>query len=209
MLALLAAPLATEAQPPGKVYRIGILGRRRQDECRQPRGLPTRAPDTRVRGREEFAIEYRSAEGRTNGSPPGGGAGPPEGGHHRGEGTPAELAAKNAIGYNPHRHTGGRRRRRAGLVTSIPRPGGNITGLATFSRRPNAKRVELLKEPCRRHADRRPHEHGTTRQRASVERWRPVRSLKVELQHGRRAGARRILGPAFRCARGRIDGVSW
>ena len=62
-LALLAAPLAAEAQPRGQVYRIGYLCRRSGGPAR--RGLPD---GLRELGYVEGGISFSRTAGRTGGS---------------------------------------------------------------------------------------------------------------------------------------------
>src|SRR5438105_4596582 len=143
---LLAAPLAAPAQQVGKVYRIGILetipasqNAAKLDALRK--GLRDLGY---VEGRN-LIIEYRSADGRAERFP-----------DLASElvrlkvdllvtrGTPAARAAKNATGTIPVvMATMGDPR---AMVASFARPGGNITGVTTFSTELQAKRIELLKE---------------------------------------------------------------
>src|SRR3989442_564673 len=61
-------------------------------------------------------------------------------------GTPAALAAKNATGTIPVVMTGIGDPVGQGIVVSLARPGGNVTGLSATTTDIYAKRVELLKE---------------------------------------------------------------
>ena len=143
---LLAAPFAAPAQQVGKVYRIGILEAipaaqyaAKLDALRK--GLRDLGY---VEGRN-LIIEYRSADGRAERFP-----------ELASElvrlkvdllvtrGTPAARAAKDATGTIPVlMATMGDPR---AIVASFARPGGNITGVTTFSTELQAKRIELLKE---------------------------------------------------------------
>jgi putative ABC transport system substrate-binding protein len=144
--AVLAAPLAARAQQAGKVYRIGIL--EPVPASRNVANLDALRKGLRdlgyVEGRN-LIIEYRSADGRAERFP-----------DLASElvrlkvdlivtrGTPAARAAKNATGTIPViMATMGDPR---AIVASFARPGGNITGVTTFSTELTAKRIELLKE---------------------------------------------------------------
>ena len=96
---------------------------------------------------KNFVIEYRSAEGRDDQFP--------------GlatelvrlnvdlivtRGTPEALAAKNATGTIPVVITGLADPVGQGIVASLARPGGNITGVSAIVTELYAKRVELLRE---------------------------------------------------------------
>src|SRR5450755_1258089 len=143
---LLVAPLAASAQQAGKVYRIGILetipasqNAAKLDALRK--GLRDLGY---VEGRN-LIIEYRSADGRAERFP-----------DLASElvrlkvdlivtrGTPAAKAAKNATGTIPVVMAA------MGdplvVVASLAHPGGNITGVTTFSTELTTKRIELLKE---------------------------------------------------------------
>ena len=144
--ALLPTGSITEAQQP-KVPRIGFL---------EPSGSPTTSPRLQFfrQGLHELgyvegksvAIEYRSAEGKQDQLT-----------ELAAElvrlkvdiifalGTPAIAAAKNATQTIPVVMSGGDPIG-AGLVASLARPGGNITGLSNFSPDLAGKRLELLKE---------------------------------------------------------------
>jgi putative ABC transport system substrate-binding protein len=143
-LALLAAPLAAPAQQPGKTARIGFLffvtSPSLDEAFRQ--GLHELGY---VEG-QNIAIEYRSAEGKDERLP----------------GLAAELvrlkvdvivaasppateAAKGATSTIPIVFAVSGDPVAAGLVASLARPGGNITGLATISGDVLGKQLELLK----------------------------------------------------------------
>ena len=59
---------------------------------------------------------------------------------------PGVLAAKNATSAIPIVFAAAGDPVRAGLVSSLARPGGNITGLSIFETELYGKRLELLKE---------------------------------------------------------------
>ena len=143
---LLAAPLAARAQQVGKVYRIGIL--ETVPAARNAANLDALRKGLRSRGYVEgrnLVIEYRSADGRAERFP-----------DLVSEllrlkvdlivtrGTPAAKAAKNATGTIPViMATMGDPRV---VVASFANPGGNVTGVTTFSTELTGKRIELLKE---------------------------------------------------------------
>jgi putative ABC transport system substrate-binding protein len=143
---LLAAPLAASAQQAGKVYRIGILetipasqNATKLDALRN--GLRDLGY---VEGRN-LIIEYRSADGRAERFP-----------DLASElvrlkvdlivtrGTPAAKAAKNATGTIPVVMAA--MGEPLAVVATLAHPGGNITGLTTFSTELTGKRVEVIKE---------------------------------------------------------------
>ena len=147
--AVLTFPVITEAQQTGKIFRMGILD-------------PSTASGSAVFWealRQELsklgwiegkniAIEYRFAEQKSERLP---------------ElaadlarlkvdlivvaGTPPALAAKNATKTIPIVMVGsGGDPVEAGLVESLARPGGNVTGLAALAPELNTKRLEILKD---------------------------------------------------------------
>jgi putative ABC transport system substrate-binding protein len=140
---LLALSLSAEAQQAGKVHRIGYLftGMLPPNEFLQ--GLRNLGY---VEG-QNIIVEYRGAEGKEDRLPT----------------LAADLVrlkvdvivapsrvaaqvAKQATTTIPIVYMGGADPVAAGLVASIARPGGNITGILELSRELTAKRLELLKE---------------------------------------------------------------
>jgi putative ABC transport system substrate-binding protein len=146
-LALLAAPLAVEAQPGAKVPRIGWLP---INLAAAPINLEPFRQGLRdlgyVEGRD-LVIETRDAEGKLERLPalaaelvalkvdvivaPG---------------TPQALAAKKATKTIPIVFIGAADPVADGLVTSLARPGGNATGSSNFAWELVGKRLELLKQ---------------------------------------------------------------
>jgi len=144
---LIGSSLASEAQT-GKVYRIGILERTSMivnaanvDAFRQ--GLR----DLGYVEAKNVVIEYRSVEGRNE--------------RYADlaaelvrlkvdviltRGTPATLAAMTATATISIVMTGIGDPVGSGIVGSLSRPGGNVTGVTSLAREVHAKRVELLKE---------------------------------------------------------------
>ena len=147
-LGTLSAPLAAGAEQPGKVARIGLLtygsatsGQHIREAFRQ--GLRELGY---VEG-QNIVIEYRYAEGNAERLPDLAAelvslkvdiivAG----------GTPAPLAAKHATRRIPIVMSAAGNPVETGLVASLARPGGNVTGLSLLSADLTAKRLQLLKE---------------------------------------------------------------
>jgi putative ABC transport system substrate-binding protein len=146
---LCAVTFAAEAQPADKVYRIGVL---------EVVGAASNAENLRafrqvlrefgyVEG-QNFVIEYRSADGRAE----------------RfldlaselvrlgvdvmvTRGTPAALAAKRATGMTPIVMASSGDPVAEGIVASLARPGGNVTGFHIMAPPElGGKRLQLLKE---------------------------------------------------------------
>jgi len=145
---LLSAPLATGAQPTGKVHRIGFLGNSTaalEANLVQPfrDGLHELGY---VEGRD-VAIEYRWAEGQYERFP----ALIAELIALKVEvlvtaGTPAALAVKRATTSIPLVMVAVGDPIGTGLVKSLARPGGNLTGLVSIAPDLEGKRLELLTE---------------------------------------------------------------
>ena len=144
---LLAAPLAVEAQPAGKVYRIGFLGV--ASAARFESFLEAVRVGLREHGYIEgknVAIEFRWAEGQYDRLP----ALATELVRLNLDviithGTPATLALKRATSTTPIVMAIIGDPVEAGAVASLPRPGGNITGSSFFSDEVTAKRLDILK----------------------------------------------------------------
>ena len=145
---VLSAPLTATAQAPAKVPRIGYLS---------PRSLAETAPllasfrqGLRELGYVEgqtIAIEYRFAEGRPERLP----ALAAELVRLKVDvivtaASPAPEAAKQATSTIPIVFTVSADPVAVGLVASLARPGGNITGLANMAPDVVGKQLELLKE---------------------------------------------------------------
>jgi putative ABC transport system substrate-binding protein len=144
--ALLAAPIVAEAQPAGKVYRIGYL------ETGVVRPRPWEAFRERLRELgyvegQTVAFETRWADGEIDRLP-----------GLAAElvrlkvdvvvtaGSPAARAAKNTTTSIPIVMATGGDPVGLGLVATLARPGGNVTGLTTLSRELSGKRLEMLRE---------------------------------------------------------------
>jgi putative ABC transport system substrate-binding protein len=145
---LLAASLVAGAQPAGRVYRVGMLETR--STILNAANLDAFRQGMRELGYNEgqnLEIVYRSSDGRDERFP-----------ELANElirlkvdliltrGTPASLAAKRASRTIPVVLAAVGDPVGTGLVASLGRPGGNVTGLSYFNVEIYAKRVELLKE---------------------------------------------------------------
>jgi len=147
----LALSVPAQAQQQAKIYKIGWLGSRpalREDVA--ARGSEIIRRELRALGYIEgknLAFEYRSAEGEPNRLP----ALADELVRLKVDvlviSTPsAALAAKNATRTIPIVFLLAGDPVAAGLVDSLARPGGNLTGFTTISAVLAGKRLELLKE---------------------------------------------------------------
>jgi len=146
-LSLLTAPLAAEAQPAGKVWRIGVLPGNAGPES--PRGVAFRE-GLRALGYVEgqnIAIEWRLSGGSAERLPDFAAelvrlkvdvivAGD----------NPATAAAQRATSTIPIVMVLAMDPVRTGFVSSLARPGGNITGLTVQGTDIQGKALQLLKE---------------------------------------------------------------
>ena len=144
---LLIAPLAAEAEAPGKVWRVAVLAG----------GLPRSAPPVRaleqrlaelgyVEGRN-LVIDFRTAEGQIDRLP----ALAAELVRGRPDifvavSTQGALAAKNATRTIPIVLGAVGDPVGTGIVPSLGRPGGNITGVSLLNVEMSGKGLQLLKE---------------------------------------------------------------
>ena len=147
-VSVLSVPLAGEAQQPKKVSRIGYLASSGGEPLKSR--LAAFQQGLRELGYVEgknIVIEYRTAEGKF--------ARLPELAAELvrlevdilvTEGTPAAHAAKNATSAIPIVIGNAGDPVGSGLVASLARPGGNITGLSDFASGVAVKRLQLLKE---------------------------------------------------------------
>ena len=148
-LGLLATPLAAEAQLASKVHRIGHLGLTNAVAARP--GIDALRQALRERGwvdGQNLVIEFRWAEGQRDRMP----ALAAELVGLRvdlivASSDPAAIAVKNATTTIPVVMVGVGDPVRLGLVQSLARPGGNLTGI-TWDPTPDiiGKQLELLKE---------------------------------------------------------------
>ena len=147
VLVLLAGPLVADAQQPGKVYRIGYL---RYLACTEPAFFTDLRQGLRELGYAEghnLVIDCRAAPGRAEKIP-----------DHAAElvrlnvdvivaeGTTAALAAKQATRTVPIVMVNIGDPVASGLVSSLGRPGGNITSSTMLAPEIVRKTLQLLKE---------------------------------------------------------------
>jgi putative ABC transport system substrate-binding protein len=149
-LALLAGPLAAEAQPAARVYRIGFLG------ISPPNPTTASVWDAFLQGLREHGyvegknllIERRYAEGKVERLPDLAAellrlnveliVAPT---------TPAARAAKQVTTTTPIVMVLAGDPVAVGLVSSLARPGGNVTGLTGQATDWSGKQLQFLKEP--------------------------------------------------------------
>ena len=146
-LGLLAAPLAAEAQQAAKVARIGYLATNLAASPHLREAFRQGLRDLGYVEGRNVVIEYRDAEGKLERLPA-----------LAAElvalkvdvivaaGTPAALAAKQATRTLPIVFAAAADPVTSGLVTSLARPGGNVTGLSSLAPELVGKRLELLKQ---------------------------------------------------------------
>jgi putative tryptophan/tyrosine transport system substrate-binding protein len=143
---LLALCVSVEAQQPAKVFRIGMLSARSGTDARDEVFRQRLRELGYVEGKNLF-IEWRFSDGKLD---------------HLdslaaelvslkvdvifGNATPTIQAAKKATTTIPIVMIVGADPAESGLVASLHRPGGNITGLTSVSSALNGKRMELVKE---------------------------------------------------------------
>src|SRR5262245_24832765 len=145
---MFAAPLEVEAQQAGKVWRIGFLALLPAEDVTLVKGLKQRLLELGYIEGRNLIFEYRSAEGR----------------QERlaelatelaqarpdvliaGSGTLAPLALKRATTTIPIVFVSVGDPVGAGVVTSLARPGGNVTGVTGQSADLAAKRLQLLQD---------------------------------------------------------------
>src|SRR5436305_2144965 len=140
-------PRAARAQQPGKLPTIGFLGANASIESQRGAAFIQRLRELGWIDGRNLAIEYRWAEGRNE---------------HYAENatefvrlkvdvivtvaTPPTLAAQQATAVIPIVFAAASDPVGTGLVASLARPGGNVTGLANQISDTGGKKLELLRE---------------------------------------------------------------
>jgi putative ABC transport system substrate-binding protein len=148
---LFALCVPAQAQQPKKVHRIGYLsGIDRAGESPRSEGIRLALRELGYIEGQNIAIEYRYAEGKPDRQPEiaaevvrlkvdvivvSGGPNPIRAARNATKTTPIVMVG--FFGDDPVK---------IGLVESLARPGGNVTGLTNLSRELGGKRLELLKE---------------------------------------------------------------
>jgi ABC-type uncharacterized transport system substrate-binding protein len=144
---LLASPLVAQAQPAGKVPRVGFLFYGSPGPAREIDAFRRGLRELGYIEGQNIGIEYRFASGQVERLP-----------ELAAElvrlkvdvivapATPAALAAKQATSRIPIVFAVVADAVGAGLIANFARPGGNITGLTSSSAELGGKRLELLKQ---------------------------------------------------------------
>jgi putative ABC transport system substrate-binding protein len=146
--AAVAWPLAARAQQPARIYRIGIL--ETVSLASNTKNIDALRRGLRELGyveKQNYVLEYRSADGDAGRFP----ALAEELVRLRSDlivtrGTPAARAAKSATESIPIVMAAIGEPLGMGVVASLARPGGNVTGLSAFVTELAGKRVALVKE---------------------------------------------------------------
>jgi putative ABC transport system substrate-binding protein len=141
-------PLATRGQPANRIFRIGFLGLPTADSLpKRPEAFRAGLRDLGYEEGRNIVIEFRWADGRYERLPT------PLSELIRlkvdiivTHGTPGGLAAKQATTTIPIVFATADDAVASGLVASLARPGGNVTGSTYFVPELSAKQLELLKE---------------------------------------------------------------
>src|SRR5262245_16806468 len=147
-LSLTSVPPAAEAQQMGRVYRVGFLALLTGEDAVLMKALKERLHELGYIDGRNMIFEYRSAESRQDRL----GELAAELAQGRpdvliaGAGTLAPLALKRATTTIPIVFASVGDPVGAGVVTSLSRPGGNVTGITGQSADLGGKRLQLLRE---------------------------------------------------------------
>jgi putative ABC transport system substrate-binding protein len=144
---LLAAPLAAEAQRAGKVWRVAVLTGGLPRSAAPVRALEQRLAELGYVEGRNLAIDFQSAGGQNDRLPALAGElvqGRPD--VLVAFSTQSALAAKNATQTIPIVLGAVGDPVGSGIVPSLGRPGGNITGASLLNAELSAKGLQLLKE---------------------------------------------------------------
>jgi putative tryptophan/tyrosine transport system substrate-binding protein len=146
-VSLALAPLVAETQTAGKVHRIGLLATHISQQAGRVEALRAGLRDLGYIEGQNVVIEYKWADGRNDRFP-----------DLAAElvrlnvdvlvtsGTPATQAAMQATTTIPIVMVNTGDPLRTGLVASLARPGGNVTGLTVLGAEVAGKRLQILKD---------------------------------------------------------------
>jgi putative ABC transport system substrate-binding protein len=142
---IVVAPLAAEAQQAAKIARIGYLAANLTVSLHMNEAFRQGLRDLGYVEGRNVVIEYRDAEGKPERLP----ALAAELVGLKADvivasDTPAALAAKQATRTLPIVFIGAGDPVTSGLISSLPRPGGNVTGLSLLAPELRGKRLELV-----------------------------------------------------------------
>jgi putative tryptophan/tyrosine transport system substrate-binding protein len=145
--ALLTVPLAAEAQAPAKVWRVAVLTGSTPRSATSTRALEQRLAELGYVEGYNLVIDFRTAEGQLDRLP----ALAAELVGLRPDlfvtlSTQAGMAAKNATQIVPIVLAAVGDPLGTGIVSSLARPGGNITGVSLLNAELSGKGLQLLKE---------------------------------------------------------------
>ena len=211
-LGCVVALRAAEAQQPGKVYRIGVLGPGyAADNIFLLENLRRGLRELGYVEGQNIVIEFRSAEGRVDRLP-----------DLATElvrlkvdvivaqGTAGASAAKQATATVPIVVPVVADPVATGLVASLARPGGNVTGLTWFSHEVSAKRLELLRDALPRTKRVAVLINPTFPANASILQAMELRakSLKLEIQQFEARGPNEFESAFTAMAAKRVDAVT-
>jgi putative tryptophan/tyrosine transport system substrate-binding protein len=143
----LIVPLAAEAEAPGKVWRVAVLSGGLPGSAAPVRALEQRLAELGYAVGRNLVIDFRTAEGQMDRLP----ALAAELVGRRPDvfvaaSTQGGMAAKNATQTIPIVLAGVGDPVGSGIVPSLARPGGNITGASLLNPEPGGKGLQLLKE---------------------------------------------------------------
>ncbi len=207
--AMSAWPLAARAQQPGKLPTIGFLGAAPSIESQRVAAFEQRLRELGwIEGRT-VAIEYRWAEGRNE-----------RYAENAAEfvrlkvdvivtsTTPPTLAAKQATAVIPIVFAAANDPVGTGLVASLARPGGNLTGLANQQSDTSGKKLEFLREvvPSLRHLAIMANANNPGSMLDMSETQETARRLGLEVTTSEIRRPEDIV-PAFAALRGRTDAL--
>jgi len=145
--ALLIAPLTAEAQAPGKVWRVAVLTGGLPHSAAPVRALEQRLAELGYVEGRNLVIDFRTAGGQLDRLPAL--AAELVGGRPDifiAVSTQGAMAAKNATQTIPIVLGGVGDPVGSGIVPSLGRPGGNITGVSLLNAELSGKALQLLKE---------------------------------------------------------------